>query len=78
MYRVQHKRACLYLCICFMLAAVFNGLKWIDLHLKSIFHSSNINTCNIELSLLTDMKYDYTFRLKSTAIKHIPDICLNF
>jgi hypothetical protein len=43
------------------------------MYIKSIFHSYYINKYNIKLHLLTEINYDYMFRLKLAIIKSIPD-----
>ena len=43
-------------------------------NLISTVHSDYINNCNANLSLLTDMKHDYTHWLKLAIIRLIPNI----
>jgi hypothetical protein len=38
------------------------------------FHSYNVNMYSIKLSLLTDVNYDYMFRLKLVMITSVPDM----
>jgi len=43
-------------------------------NLKSSVHSDYVNNCSANLSLLTDMKYDYINRLKLAIIWSLPNI----